>query len=138
MPLSAHFILSDFVIQNSQHARTEENLALLDVASGCFRMIDSVSQGAWPGGIIPEFAGIARRYVSGFEQDAIESAVESFESTPSSAPAAASSDSARKASDRVGTASLNYPSYGNQTVGVQMGELKTLFGWVFSDRSDDI
>lgn len=64
--------------------------------------------------------------------------MESFESTPSSAPAAASSDSATKASDWVGTASLNYPSDGNQTVGVQMGELKTLFGWVFSGRSDDI
>lgn len=138
MPLSALFVLFDFVIHNPHHARTEENIALLDAASRYFGVIDSASKGALPGGIISEFAGIAGRYVSSVQRETIESGIDSLESTPSSATAVASSDYTTTASDSAGTASLSYSTPSNQKAGVQMGELKTLFGWVFPDWSDDM
>ncbi|KAH0435679.1 polyketide synthase [Colletotrichum camelliae] len=138
MPLSALFVLFDFVIHNPHHARTEESIALLDAASRYFGVIDSASKGALPGGIISEFAGIAGRYVSSVQRETIESGIDSLESTPSSATAAASGDYTTTASDSVGTASLSYSTPSTQKAGVQMGELKTLFGWVFPDWNDDM
>lgn len=63
MPLSALFILFDFIIQNPHHADTRANLTLLDIASGHFSQLEHVSAGALPGNYLSEFAHIARRYV---------------------------------------------------------------------------
>lgn len=63
MPLSALFILFDFVVQNPQHADTRANLTLLDIVSGHFSQLEHVSGGALPGNYLSEFAHIARRYV---------------------------------------------------------------------------
>ncbi|KAM0276299.1 hypothetical protein ACHAQH_006888 [Verticillium albo-atrum] len=62
MPLTALFILFDFVIHNPLHRETRANLALLDTIAGYFSMIDFASKGALPGSVIPEFAQIAREY----------------------------------------------------------------------------
>lgn len=63
MPLSAVFVLFDFVIHNPGHKQTECNLALLDQASEYFGQVDFASEGALPGNIISSFAGIARQYI---------------------------------------------------------------------------
>lgn len=63
MPLSALFILFDFIVQNPHHADTRANLTLLDIASGHFSQLEHVSAGVLPGNHLSEFAHIARRYV---------------------------------------------------------------------------
>jgi hypothetical protein len=63
MPLSALFILFDFIVQNPHHAETRSNLTLLDIASGHFSQLEHVSGGSLPGNHLSEFAHIARRYV---------------------------------------------------------------------------
>lgn len=57
-------ILFDLVIDNPNHSETSLNLALLDIASGHFSRIEYSSNGALPGGLISEFAHLARQYVS--------------------------------------------------------------------------
>ncbi|TQN67512.1 putative transcriptional regulatory protein [Colletotrichum shisoi] len=61
MPLSALFVLFDFVIHNPEHSGTVANLALLEVVAGHFCSIDSASKGALLGSIISDFAGITRQ-----------------------------------------------------------------------------
>lgn len=63
MPLSALFILFDFVVQNPHHADTRANLTLMDIASGHFSQLEHISAGSLPGNHLSEFAHIARRYV---------------------------------------------------------------------------
>jgi hypothetical protein len=63
MPLSAVFVLFDFVIHNTTHKETESNIAFLDRAAAFFSQLDYASKGALPGSIISSFAGIARQYV---------------------------------------------------------------------------
>lgn len=67
IPLSATFILFDFVIHNPDNDTTQENLALLDRAAEFFSQIDYDSEGALPGKIISRFAGIARQYALNFQ-----------------------------------------------------------------------
>ncbi|BCS29700.1 fungal specific transcription factor domain-containing protein [Aspergillus puulaauensis] len=64
VPLCALMILFDLVIDNPNHSETSLNLALLDIASGHFSRIEYSSNGALPGGLISEFAHLARQYVS--------------------------------------------------------------------------
>ncbi|KAI9834090.1 MAG: hypothetical protein M1819_003375 [Sarea resinae] len=63
MPLSALFILFDLVVHNPTHPETNNNLALLDVASGHFSRLEYASSGSLPGSLVAEFAHIARQYV---------------------------------------------------------------------------
>lgn len=63
MPLSALFILFEFIVQNPSHQDTRANLTILDSASGHFSQLEHVSAGALPGNHLSEFAHIARRYV---------------------------------------------------------------------------
>lgn len=63
MPLSALFVLFDFIVQNPYHADTRANLTLLDIASGHFSQLEHVSAGSLPGNHLSEYAHIARRYV---------------------------------------------------------------------------
>ncbi|KAL1636658.1 hypothetical protein SLS58_009712 [Diplodia intermedia] len=66
MPLSALFILFDFVVHNPVHPETNSNLALLDVAGGHFSHLEYVSRGTLPASLVAEFAHIARQYVQDF------------------------------------------------------------------------
>jgi hypothetical protein len=63
MPISALFIIFDLVVHNPTHPETNNNLALLDVASGHFSRLEYASQGTLPGSLIAEFAHIAREHV---------------------------------------------------------------------------
>ncbi|KKA16524.1 Fungal specific transcription factor [Rasamsonia emersonii CBS 393.64] len=63
MPLSALFIIFDLVVHNPTHPETNNNLALLDVASGHFSRVEYESRGTLPGSLVAEFAHIAREYV---------------------------------------------------------------------------
>jgi hypothetical protein len=63
MPLSAVFIIFDFVIHNPGHKETSHNINLLDKAAEFFGQIDYASQGGLPGNVISRFTGIAREYV---------------------------------------------------------------------------
>ncbi|KAL1961697.1 hypothetical protein VTN77DRAFT_1301 [Rasamsonia byssochlamydoides] len=63
MPLSALFIIFDLVVHNPTHPETNNNLALLDVASGHFSRLEYASRGTLPGSLVAEFAHIARQYV---------------------------------------------------------------------------
>lgn len=63
MPLSAVFIIFDFVIHNPGHKETPHNINLLDTAAEFFGQIDYASQEVLPGDVISRFTGIAREYV---------------------------------------------------------------------------
>ncbi|WQF85374.1 hypothetical protein CDEST_10388 [Colletotrichum destructivum] len=163
MPLSAIFILFDFVIHNPEHPGTAENLALLEVVAGHFCSIDSASKGALPGSIISDFAGIARRYVTrvaegdsqagtinpGHDGADLDGVIEGSGGRCRLNIAAHNKGWKRSGRDTDSTGSstnmtsetpstldhLSYPTLGStQDSGqARMGELKTLFGWVFPD-----
>lgn len=63
MPLSALFVLFDFVIHNPIHHETKSNLALLDVATGYFSRLEYATEGSLPSSILAEFSHIARQFV---------------------------------------------------------------------------
>jgi hypothetical protein len=63
MPLSALFILFDFVIHNPNHPDTQSNITLLNVVSGHFNFLEHVSHGALPGSHLSRFAQIAQEYI---------------------------------------------------------------------------
>jgi hypothetical protein len=63
MPLVALFILFDIVVHNPTHSETKANLAMLDVASGHFALVEYASNGSLPSSLACEFAHIARQQV---------------------------------------------------------------------------
>lgn len=63
IPLSALFILFDFVVHNPSHPETSTNLALLDVAGGYFSRLEYATGGSLPSSILSDFAHIARQFV---------------------------------------------------------------------------
>ncbi|KAF2017079.1 hypothetical protein BU24DRAFT_490316 [Aaosphaeria arxii CBS 175.79] len=62
LPISAIFILFDFVVHNPHHRESRTNLSLLESAAGYFSLIEMASQRALPGSVLAEFAQIAREY----------------------------------------------------------------------------
>ncbi|KAE8337782.1 hypothetical protein BDV24DRAFT_166916 [Aspergillus arachidicola] len=62
MPLSALFILFDFVIHNPAHPDTRQNLTFLDILSGHFSVIEHASRGSLPGNYLSRFGNMARQY----------------------------------------------------------------------------
>jgi hypothetical protein len=69
--MSALFILFDLVVHNPTHPETNNNLALLDVASGHFGRLEYISGGILPGSLVSEFAHIAREYVRDVQRGGI-------------------------------------------------------------------
>lgn len=63
IPLSALFILFDFVIHNPFHPETSTNLALLGVAVGHFSRLDYATGGSLPCSILSDFAHLAHHFV---------------------------------------------------------------------------
>ncbi|KAL1990980.1 hypothetical protein VTN49DRAFT_5484 [Thermomyces lanuginosus] len=63
IPLSALFILFDFVVHNPTHPETGTNLALLDVAAGYFSRLEYATGGSLPSSLLSDFSHIARQYV---------------------------------------------------------------------------
>lgn len=69
IPLSALFILFDFVVHNLSHPETSTNLALLDVAGGYFSRLEYATGGSLPSSILSDFAHIARQFVRDINPD---------------------------------------------------------------------
>jgi len=67
MPLSALFVLFDFVVHNPTHKETESNLAFLDVAAGYFSRLNVASNNTLPGSLVAKFSHMARQYVEDFQ-----------------------------------------------------------------------
>lgn len=67
MPLSALFILFDFVVHNPTHPETKSNLSLLGIVAGYFCRLEYASRGSLPSSLLSNFAGIARQYVDDLE-----------------------------------------------------------------------
>ncbi|KAN0096609.1 Fungal specific transcription factor domain containing protein [Hyaloscypha variabilis] len=67
IPLSALFILFDFVVHNPTHPDTKSNLSLLGVAAGYFCRLEYASGGSLPSSLLSDFAYIARQYVQDLE-----------------------------------------------------------------------
>lgn len=67
LPLTAMFILFDFVIHNPAHPETSSNLALLEVAGGHFSRLEYVTGGSLPSSILAQFAYLARTYVRSYQ-----------------------------------------------------------------------
>lgn len=63
MPLSALFILFDFVIHNPNHPDTQSNITLLNIVSGHFNFLEHASHGSLPGSHLSRFAHIAQEYI---------------------------------------------------------------------------
>jgi hypothetical protein len=63
MPLSALFILFDFIIHCPAHSDIRKYLILLDIVSGHFSLLEHASRGSLPGNYLSRFAHIARQHV---------------------------------------------------------------------------
>ncbi|PWY80733.1 hypothetical protein BO94DRAFT_558164 [Aspergillus sclerotioniger CBS 115572] len=63
VPISALFIIFEFIIHNPRHAETSLNLAYLDMAVGYFSRWEVESKGTLPFSYVSEFAHIARQFV---------------------------------------------------------------------------
>ena len=63
VPLSATFIIFDFIIHNPLHIDTKTNLALLGVASGYFSRVEISSKDTLQTSLLSELGQIARDYI---------------------------------------------------------------------------
>ncbi|OKL57267.1 hypothetical protein UA08_07601 [Talaromyces atroroseus] len=63
VPISALFVIFDFVVHNPLHQETNINLAFLDIASGYFSRWEVSHKGSFPEFSISEFSHIAREFV---------------------------------------------------------------------------
>lgn len=86
MPVSALFILFDFVIHNPTHRETRNNLALLNVAAGYFSRLEYATDGTFPASILSEFSHIARQFVQSTKSAESRDTVQNPQTSSSSAP----------------------------------------------------
>ena len=63
MPLSASFILLDFIVNNPAHQETKKNVAALGIASGYFCQLEYITEGIIVGDSVSALAQIAREYM---------------------------------------------------------------------------
>ncbi|KIN05262.1 hypothetical protein OIDMADRAFT_157923 [Oidiodendron maius Zn] len=63
VPISATFILFDFIIHDPTHDKTKSNLSLLGIAAGYFCSLEYVSGGALQTSLLSDIAHIARDYI---------------------------------------------------------------------------
>ncbi|KAJ0413181.1 hypothetical protein BJY00DRAFT_306504 [Aspergillus carlsbadensis] len=63
LPLSALFILFDFVIHHPTDPEIRSYLTLLDIVAGHFSQLDHASKGVIPSSYLSEFSHMARHYV---------------------------------------------------------------------------
>lgn len=63
MPLSALFVLFDFVVHNPYHPESSTNLTFLDVVGAYFTRLEYSTGGSLPSSLVAEFALIARQFI---------------------------------------------------------------------------
>lgn len=66
VPLSALFVLFDFIVFNPFHHETEFNLALMDVAVTYFSRLETVTQASFRCSKLAGFAHICNDFILGF------------------------------------------------------------------------
>ncbi|KAJ5871951.1 uncharacterized protein N7529_004304 [Penicillium soppii] len=162
MPLSAVFVLFDFVIHNTTHKETESNIAFLDQAAAYFSQVDYASKGALPGSIISSFAGIARQYVLKLRERQPTHSASKPEMEQGIQPIwdygpdidfkdiDLSSIIAQQNSGQIPFTSLDTPSpfgsdmlyyppsYDTQVSNSQIEDLRSIFGFAFPDWTEEI
>ncbi|KAF5665039.1 fungal specific transcription factor [Fusarium denticulatum] len=89
--------------------------------------------GALPGSIISEFATIARQYALSSRQGIAESGSASPGYNPDQTAGTVTTDLILDTTDGPDNPSLNYLAPNDDVSSGPVGELKTLFGWVFPD-----
>jgi hypothetical protein len=62
-PLSASFILFDFIVHHPAQPETTRNLSLLSTAGAYFCHLDYISSGTMPTSLLSDMASIARDHV---------------------------------------------------------------------------
>ncbi|KAM0635667.1 hypothetical protein ACHAPW_001332 [Verticillium nonalfalfae] len=156
MPLTALFILFDFIIHNPLHRETRANLTLLDTIAGYFSMIDFASKGALPGRVIPEFAQIAREYFIKVQTQGITEAERASDAKDDALGPKESPGTREKAGEpstemqqddpaaeeswanTIGSDYLSYPTPANFEVPTDMqmwdaGDFRSIFGTAFPE-----
>ena len=63
MPISALFVIFDFVIHNPFHKETATNISFLDIAAGYFSRWEISNRDSLPASTAAEFSHIARQFV---------------------------------------------------------------------------
>lgn len=63
MPISALFVIFDFVIHNPLHKETATNISFLDIAAGYFSRWEISNKDSLPASSAAEFSHIARQFV---------------------------------------------------------------------------
>ncbi|GFF53867.1 hypothetical protein IFM51744_08216 [Aspergillus udagawae] len=63
VPMSASFILFDFIVHNPTHPDTKRNLPLLSIAAGYFCHLEYASGGTLPTSLLSGMASIARDFI---------------------------------------------------------------------------
>lgn len=63
VPLTALFILFDFIIHNPTHQETDRNIALLGIVVGYFSRLEFGSGGHFPTSFLFDFVQIVREYI---------------------------------------------------------------------------
>ncbi|KAH7318101.1 fungal-specific transcription factor domain-containing protein [Stachybotrys elegans] len=76
LPLSAVFILFDFVIHNPSHRESRMNLSVLDKAAGYFSLLSLAAGESLPGEVPAELTRIAREYYWKVQNEAAPSFME--------------------------------------------------------------
>lgn len=92
MPLSAMFILFDFVVHNPRHPETKQNLSFLGAASGYFCRLEYVSGGKIQSSEINALVDIATQYVRDEEKEGLPSTTIRDQPFSSQAPLTAGVD----------------------------------------------
>lgn len=64
MPMTALFILFDFIIHNPAHVDVGSSLVLLESVTGYFSALEYATGGYLPGSMLMQFASIARAFHS--------------------------------------------------------------------------
>jgi hypothetical protein len=92
LPLSALFILFDFVIHHPTNPEIRSYLTLLDIVAGHFSQLDHASNGVIPSSYLSEFSHMARQYVQNWSKQTSTTGATS--SDPGTGPGAAGTSGA--------------------------------------------
>ncbi|RAL02610.1 fungal specific transcription factor domain-containing protein [Aspergillus ibericus CBS 121593] len=89
VPISALFVIFDFVIHNPFHKETNTNLAFLDIAAGYFSRWEIANKGSLPASNPAELSHIAREFVQNVRAKSDTSRLQRLDQTVPATPQAA-------------------------------------------------
>lgn len=109
MPISAVFILFDFIVHNPLHPETKQNLSLLGAASGYFCRLEYTSDGKIQSRDVTVLVDIATQYIRDVESTGSRSLSVQEELLDSQTPSASGIDLHMGNSQSVSSVSLLNP-----------------------------